>query len=50
MWVILKIAQMKNDLETTLQDEGESKTFSQDLAGNCEKWMQRQATFREAGA
>jgi len=43
----VKIAQMKNDLEDTIEDQGESKKFLKDLAGNCEKKKKEWATYKE---
>jgi hypothetical protein len=43
----VKIAQMKNDLEDTIEDKGESEKFLRDLAGNCEKKKKEWATYKE---
>merc|ERR1719326_2213752 len=43
----VKIAQMKNDLEDTIEDKGESEKFLRDLAGNCEKKKKEWAEYKE---
>jgi septal ring factor EnvC (AmiA/AmiB activator) len=43
----VKIAQMKNDLEDTIEDKGESEKFLRDLAGNCEKKKKEWAGYKE---
>jgi chromosome segregation ATPase len=43
----VKIAQMKNDLEDTIEDQGESQKFLQDLAGNCKKKKGEWASYKE---
>jgi len=43
----VKIAQMKNDLEDTIEDQGESQKFLQDLAGNCKKKKGEWAGYKE---
>jgi len=43
----VKIAQMKNDLEDTIEDKGESEKFLRDLAGNCEKKKKEWAQYKE---
>jgi len=43
----VKIAQMKNDLEDTIEDKGESEKFLRDLAGNCEKKKKEWAEYKQ---
>jgi septal ring factor EnvC (AmiA/AmiB activator) len=43
----VKIAQMKNDLEDTIEDKGESEKFLRDLAGNCEKKKKEWAEYKK---
>jgi hypothetical protein len=43
----VKIAQMKNDLEDTIEDKGETEKFLRDLAGNCEKKKKEWAEYKQ---